>query len=51
MVTAGALNDFRFHIKSTVADQIEGTMRINLDIVPVFETRRILMSVAVKPML
>jgi hypothetical protein len=51
MVVRGALNDYRFHIKSTLADQIDGTMRINLDIVPVFETRRIMMSVAVKPML
>ena len=51
MVVRGALNDFRFHIQSTVADQIDGTMRIMLDVVPVFETRRILMAVAVKPML
>lgn len=51
MVIRGALNDFRFHIKSSIADQIDGTMRIFLDVVPVFETRRILMSVAVKPML
>ena len=51
MVVRGALNDFRFHIKSTIADQIDGNMRINLDIVPVFETRRIMMSVAVKPMI
>lgn len=51
MVIRGALNDFRFHISSTIADQIDGTMRIMLDIVPVFETRRILMAVAVKPML
>jgi hypothetical protein len=51
MVTAGALNDFNFSIKSTVADQIQGTLRIYLDLVPVFETRRILMSLAVKPSL
>lgn len=51
MIVRGALNDFRFHITSTVADQIDGTMRIMLDVVPVFETRRILMAVAVKPML
>lgn len=51
MVSRGALNDFRFHITSTIADQIDGTMRIMLDVVPVFETRRILMSVAVKPSL
>lgn len=51
MVLRGALNDFRFHIRSSIADQIDGTMRILLDLVPVFETRRILLSVAAKPML
>lgn len=51
MVNRGALNDFRFYIKSSIADQIDGTMRILLDIVPVFETRNIFISIAVKPML
>ena len=51
MINRGALNDFRFHIQSTIADQIDGTLRILLDIVPVFETRRILMSLSLKPML
>lgn len=51
MVARGALNDFRFHIQASIADQIDGTMRILLDIVPVFETRRIMIAVALKPML
>lgn len=51
MIRRGALNDFRFSIKSTLADQISGDMRISLDLVPVFETRRIFITVALKPSL
>ena len=51
MIKRGALNDFRFSIKSTLADQIKGDMIITLDLVPVFETRRILATIALKPML
>lgn len=51
MIKRGALNDFRFNIKSSVADQIEGNMLIFLDIVPTFETRRINVTVALKPTL
>lgn len=51
MVKRGALNDFRFNIKSTLSDQINGDMLIFLDIVPAFETRRINVTVALKPTL
>ena len=51
MVKRGALNDFRFSIKASLSDQLDGNMRIALDLVPVFETRRIFITVAVKPSL
>lgn len=51
MIRRGALNDFRFTIKASIADQIDGNMRIVLDLVPAFETRRIFVTVALKPTL
>lgn len=51
MIKRGALNDFRFSIKSSLADQIDGRMNIALDLVPAFETRRIVVTIALKPML
>jgi hypothetical protein len=51
MINRGALNDYRLVIKASLADQIEGNMRIALDLVPVFETRRIFVTVALKPTL
>lgn len=51
MIKRGALNDFRFNIKASVADQIQGNMLIFVDIVPAFETRRISVTVALKPSL
>lgn len=51
MIRRGALNDFRFTIKASLADQIKGDMKIILDLVPVFETRRIFITVAMKPSL
>ena len=51
MIKRGALTDFRFSIKATLEDQISGNMRISLDLVPVFETRRIIITIALKPVI
>lgn len=51
MIRRGALNDYRFNIKANLEDQLNGNMRIALDLVPVFETRRIFVTVALKPSL
>lgn len=51
MIKAGALTDFRFAVLSTAAEQLEGTMRIALELVPVFTVRKIRVSVAVRPSL
>jgi hypothetical protein len=51
MIRRGALNDYRFSVKASLADQMDGNIRIILDLVPVFETRRIFVTVALKPSL
>ena len=51
MIKRGALTDFRFSIKATLEDQINGDMKISLDLVPVFETRRIIITIALKPVI
>ena len=51
MVSAGAITDYRFVIVSTEAEQLEGIMRIILELVPVFTVRKIRLSVAVRPSL
>lgn len=51
MIRRGALNDYRFSVKASLADQLDGNMRIALDLVPVFEIRRIFVTVALKPSL
>jgi hypothetical protein len=48
LISLGALNDFRFNIKSSLKNQIDGDMFIYLDIVPVFEVRRIYIAVSLK---
>lgn len=51
MIRRGALNDYRFSVKASLADQLDGNLRVALDLVPVFEIRRIFITVAVKPSL
>lgn len=48
MVKRGALNNVRFSIRASLADQIDGNMRISLDLVPAFETKRIFIDVAAR---
>lgn len=48
MIKAGAITDFRFSIISTASEQLEGSMRIVLELIPVFTVRRIRVSVAVR---
>ena len=48
LVRLGALNAFRFHIKSTLKNQIDGDMYIYMELVPVFETRRIMVSISLR---
>lgn len=51
MRNRGAITDYRFSVKASLADQLDGNMRIALDLVPSFETRRIFITVALKPSL
>ncbi len=48
---AGILNDFSFEMYSSVQDQVMGNVFIKLELVPAFEMRRILTTVALRPSL
>lgn len=48
---AGILNDFQFEMYSSARDQVLGNIFIKLDLVPVFETRKIATTVALRPSL
>lgn len=48
---AGILNDFSFELYSSVQDQVMGNVFIKLELVPAFEMRRILTTVALRPSL
>lgn len=48
---AGIVNDFKFEMYSSVRDQVMGNVFITLELVPAFEMRRILTTVALRPSL
>lgn len=48
---AAILNDFNFEMYSSVRDQVLGNVFIKLELVPAFEMRRILTTVALRPSL
>jgi hypothetical protein len=51
MVKSGAITAYKFMVGATQAEQIQGSLTILLELVPVFSIREIRVSVAVRPSL
>lgn len=51
MVQAGALRAFRFNLSASLQDYIDGKMKVDAELVPAFELRRINTTIALRPSL
>ena len=51
MVKDGALRGFQFNLSASMQDYIDGTMKIDVELVPAFELRKIKTTVSLKPSL
>lgn len=51
MVKVGALRAFRFSLNATMQDYIDGKMKVEVELVPAFELRKISTTVSLRPTL